>query len=257
MRISIVTPCFNSAATLERTLESIHSQTGDFELEHIVIDGGSTDGTVEILQRWSDRLSFVSEPDKGQSDALNKGFGKATGDILAWLNADDLYLPGALGTVADCFRRNPATKWLYGRCIIIDEQGKEIRKAVTAYKNLLLRNFSHGKLLLENFISQPATFFHKDLFDELGPVDISLNYTMDYDLWLRFAQVAKPMVIDDYLAAFLFNDTTKTGGAFEESLREANEVSRKYAKLAGKAWIGSLNYWFYYKRTALIYRMMQ
>ena len=256
MKITVITPCYNSVRYLDATLESIHAQKGDFELEHIVMDGGSTDGTVDILERWRDKLQYVSDPDKGQSDAINKGFAKATVEVLAWINGDDLYLPGALNRVAAVFRNDQNARWAYGRCKIIDEYGQEIRKPITWWKNLLLRRFSYTKLLFEDFISQPATFFRRDLLEQAGPLDESLNFTMDYDLWLRFGQICQPVVIDYDLAAFRFHKEAKTGGSYEDSFKEANTISRKYSQQVGKPWIGSLNYWLYYKRTSLIYRLL-
>ena len=257
MKISIITPSLNQAAYLERTLASIQSQQGDFELEHLVIDGGSSDHSVEILERWKDRLRYVSERDRGQSHALNKGIGRATGDVIGWINSDDLLLPGALQRVTNYFSTHPECRWLYGRCHIIDEHDRQIRKGITAYKNILQRRFFYTTLLLENFICQPAMFFRKALFDEVGGIDESRVYDMDYDLTLRFGRLSKPGVLTDYLACFRFYTECKTGGAFEASLRSANALSRKYSADAGRPWIGAMNYWLFYKRTALIYRLLQ
>src|SRR4051812_39375084 len=121
MRISIVTPSYNQGAFIGRTIDSILSQQGDFELDYRVIDGGSTDGTVEVLRSYGDRLTWISEPDKGQVDAINKGLAAVTGDVIGWINSDDLLLPGALAKVAAAFRAQPETEWVHGRCVIIDE----------------------------------------------------------------------------------------------------------------------------------------
>lgn len=256
MKITVVTPTFNQAPYLERALRSIHEQKGDFELEHLVFDAGSTDGTVEILEQWKDRLDFVSEPDRGQSHALNKGFAKATGDVLAWLNSDDLYMPGALEAAVRFFRQRPEVRWAYGRCIIIDEHDREIRRSITWYKHVLLRRFSFNKLLIENYISQPATFFSRSLLNEVGEIDEDLHFAMDYDLWLRFARIAPAGVIDAEMAAIRLHADCKTGSDFHSSLQEANRVSRKHADAAGFPLAGKINYWTYYKRTALIYRLI-
>jgi len=257
MKISIVTPSFNQAGFLERTLRSIHDQRGSFELEHIVIDGGSTDGSVEILERWKDRLWYVSEPDRGQSHALNKGIARAAGEIIGWVNSDDVLLPGALQRLAECFAAHPDCRWVCGRCRIIDEHDREIRKWIRSYKNLLLGLSSHTLLLFENYIAQPSTFFRKELFEAAGGIDESLHYTMDYDLFLRFRRLCRPYIVKDYLAGFRFYTACKTGGLFDKQLREANSLSRKYSREMGKAWIGAANYWLYFKRTALIYKLMQ
>lgn len=257
MKISVITPSYNQAPYLERTLRSIHAQQGGFELEHIVIDGGSTDGSVEILERWKDRLWYVSEPDRGQSHALNKGVARATGEVIAWLNSDDLLLPGALQKVAAHFESRPDCRWMYGRCKIINERDQEIRRMITWYKNRLMGRFSYTRLLLENYISQPSTFFRKELCDAVGGVDEQLVYDMDYDLFLRFGLLCPPHVVSDYLACFRLYSACKTGGSFEAALRSASQVSRKYAARVGKPWAGAVNYWLYSRRTLLIYRLLR
>lgn len=256
MKISVITPSFNQATYLERALRSIHEQRGDFELEHWVIDGGSTDGSVELLQRWSDKLRFVSEPDRGQSHALNKGLERATGEIICWLNSDDLLLPGALAKVAAYFRSHAQIRWAYGGCLIVDEHDREIRRAITRYKNWLGRRYCYTKVLIENFISQPSTFFTRELVEAVGGINESLKYDMDYELWLRFGLVCDPGRIDHDLACFRFYAECKTGGDIEPTLRVAYELARDYAVKIGKPWAGWLNYLWYYKRTSLIYRLM-
>jgi glycosyltransferase involved in cell wall biosynthesis len=256
MKISIVTPSFNQARYLERTLASVHAQTGPFELEHLVIDGGSSDGSVALLERWKDKLWYVSERDRGQSHALNKGMARATGEVVTWLNSDDLLVPGALAAVARFFTERPDVQWAYGRCTIIDERDAEIRRWITRYKELLGRHYSYELLLLENYISQPATFFRKSFYERAGGVDETLTFDMDYDLWLRFGRMADAGIIDADLAAFRFHDASKTGGQVEDSLRSANQTARRHARAIGKPWLGELNYWLYYKRTALIYKAL-
>ena len=161
-KISIITPSFNQAAFLKETINSILSQEVSLEKEHIIVDGGSTDGSLEYLKSLDDRIRWISEPDRGQADAVNKGVRMATGEIIGWLNSDDLYLQGALQAVADHFRDHPECRWAYGRCRIIDSSGKERWKWITRYKNARLKKFTMDKLLRENFISQPAVFFRKE-----------------------------------------------------------------------------------------------
>ena len=189
MRFTIVTPSFNQGAFIERTIESVLGQRGDFELEYLIVDGGLTDGTLDVLRRYDDRrLTWISERDGGQSEAINKGFGRATGDVLAWLNSDDTYVPGALDAVSGALRTT-AARWCFGECAIIDEQDREIRHAITWYKNRLSRRYTARRLLEKDFIPQPAAFFRRDLLEEVGSVDEACRYSMDYDLWLRFARV--------------------------------------------------------------------
>ena len=152
LKISIITPSFNQAGYIGRTLESIHSQTGDFELEHIVVDGGSTDGTLDILRGYGDRIRWISEPDAGQSDALNKALHMVTGEVIGWLNSDDLYEPGALQAIAEVFAREPQTQWAYGKVRIIDERNRPIRRWIVLYRTMRMRRFSYAKLLAENWV---------------------------------------------------------------------------------------------------------
>jgi glycosyltransferase involved in cell wall biosynthesis len=229
MKLSIVTPSFNARRYLPRAAESILSQSGDFELEWIVVDGGSTDGTLDVIRGISDpRLSWTSEPDRGQSDAINKGLRQATGDVVAWLNADDVYVPGALSEVARAFASKPEAKWLVGRYEVIDENDQPIRGSVVRYKERSLRRYSYRALLRENFISQPAVFWRRDFGKEIGPLDESLHYTMDYDLWLRMGRVADPLFLDRVLARFRLYAGSKTGAVNRRQFDEQYEVARRY-----------------------------
>src|SRR5262245_25539695 len=128
MRISIITPSFNQAQFIRRTIDSVLSQDGDFELDYRVVDGGSTDGTIDILKSYGDRLAWTSESDRGQVDAINKGLARADGDIVSWLNSDDTLMPGALQRIVSAFEQHPETEWVHGRCPIIDEHDREVRQ---------------------------------------------------------------------------------------------------------------------------------
>ncbi len=225
---SIITPSYNQAQFIERTIESVLNQ--DYPLvEYIVMDGGSTDGTVEILQKYGDRTIWKSEKDNGQSEAINKGLRMATGDVVAFLNSDDTYEPRALSKVADFFEKNPGTRWVYGKCRIIDAEDVEIRRPITWYKNALLRNYSYPKLLSENFISQPATFWRRSLHSEIGYINEDEHYVMDYEFWLRIGRKYPAGVIDSYLANFRMYEASKSGSLsnpqFEDELRVAKTFS--------------------------------
>lgn len=248
-------PSYQQAPFIQRSIDSVLSQTG-VHTELLVMDGGSTDGTIDVLGSYGDRIRWTSEPDRGQAHAVNKGIRQARGRYLAWLNSDDLLMPGVLARVAERFEQDPACMWVYGRCIVIDETGREIRKPITAFKDVLLRRFSYAKLLLENYISQPATFFRRAVFDDVGLLSEERHYCMDYDLWLRLGQRYEPAVINDVLAAFRMHTDSKTNQGFRASLQEANELSRRYAAAVGRPWLGTINYWTYFRRTALIYRGM-
>jgi glycosyltransferase involved in cell wall biosynthesis len=230
VKISIVTPSFNGRRYLEQTSRSILTQRGDFGLEWVVVDGGSTDGTVEWLHSLDGdrRVRWLSEIDRGQSHAINKGLSMAGGDVVAWLNTDDLYTPGALAAVAEQFARNPAAQWLVGRYEIIDAQGRVIRPSVARYKERYLRRYRYRALLRENFISQPAVFWRRAFGQKVGPLDESLHYTMDYDLWLRMGREDDPLFLDRVLAQFRLHETSKTGQANREQFDEQYRVACRY-----------------------------
>ncbi len=227
-KISIITPSFNQAPFIERTIRSVLDQ-GYPNLEYIVMDGGSTDGTVEILKRYSGQLKWASEKDKGQADAINKGIQMATGDVIAYLNSDDVYSPGALIHVGEFFREHAEAMWVTGRCRIIDEQDREMRSAITAYKNLLLRHFSYSLLLVTNPVSQPATFWRQEAMKEFGLFDENEHLVMDYDYWLRIGKKYPLVVLEEYLAAFRVYRTSKTSRLFLTTFKREMELARRYS----------------------------
>jgi glycosyltransferase involved in cell wall biosynthesis len=228
--LSIVTPSLNGGAFFPEMLQSVLSQRGEFDLQWIVIDGGSRDGTVELLQRTQDsRLTWLSEPDHGQSAAINKGLAMADGQVVAWLNCDDLYKPGALAAVAQAFAANPAAQWLVGGCDLIDKDAHEVRRGVTRYKQRRLRSFSFKALLRMNMISQPAVFWRRQLGDAAGPLDESLHWTMDYDLWLRMARHCPPLILDRVLASFRVHGASKSRGGERAQFSEGYRVACRYA----------------------------
>ncbi|MCK9423307.1 MAG: glycosyltransferase [Bacteroidales bacterium] len=228
--ISVITPSFNQEVFIRRTIMSVVDQQVDFPVEYIIIDGGSTDKTLGILEQYSGRLRWISEKDSGQSDALNKGISLATGEIIGWLNSDDLYLPGALQKVKNYFDANPGCQWAYGKCRIVDEQDSEIRRWLTNYKNFFLKYFNYNALLLENFISQPAVFFKKSAFEDAGLLALNLPYALDYDLWIRLAKKTKPGYIDDYLACFRVHQEAKSRLYSKKQFREQYNIHKKYDK---------------------------
>jgi glycosyltransferase involved in cell wall biosynthesis len=224
--ITVVTPCLNAAATLPEALESVRAQ-GYPRLEHVVVDGGSTDGTLDIL-RSADRVRWISEPDRGLSHAMNKGIAMARGDVIGWLNADDRYLPGALDEVGRALEARPDALWLTGRCRIIDGDGREIRRWVTAYKNAFLRRYSLALYLTQNFISAPATFLRRQAFEAVGLFDERYRISMDYDLYLRLARRADPLVLDRELSDFRMAEGSLSMSGFETQFREHAEQARRH-----------------------------
>lgn len=228
MRISIVTPSFNQRPYLEQTMRALLSQSGPFTLTWIVVDGGSTDGTVDLLRSIDDpRVRWTSEPDRGQSHAVNNGLATADGDVVGWINSDDLYNQGALAIVAEAFG-DPTVKWMVGRCQIIDDEGAVIRSAIARYKDRFLDRYSYRKLLRENFIAQPAVFWRREFGQAVGPLDESLHYTMDYDLWLRMGKRADPLVTDRVLAQFRAHAGSKSGQVNREQFDEGYRVAGRY-----------------------------
>lgn len=229
MRFSVVTPSFNQARFIERTIESVLRQSGDFEVEYHVVDGGSTDGTLDILRRYGSRLTWISEPDRGQSDAINKGFRSATGDVLSWLNSDDVYEAGAFAAVAEVFRSTNA-RWCFGDCRVLDEEDREIRRGVTRWKAMLSRRYTRRRHLAGNFVSQPAVFFSRDLLEEVGAIDERYHLAMDYDLWLRFAGVSAPVYLPRPLAGFRWHGQSKSGSGYRAMAWEAFRIASRHAR---------------------------
>ena len=226
--ISIVTPCLNAAATIGRTLDGVASQ-GYPGVEHVVVDGGSTDGTLELLAQFPD-VKVISEPDDGLSDAVNKGIALASGELVGWLNADDWYLPGALAAVGEAADANPRAEWFTGSCPIVDGGGNEIRAGVTAYKNFLLGHYSFPLYLSQNFISCPATFIRASALETVGPLRLDYSYSMDYDLFLRLARRGDPIILGRDLAVFAMAEGTKSMTGFDKQFSEHAQQARAHGQ---------------------------
>ncbi|MDL1897252.1 glycosyltransferase, partial [Anaerolineae bacterium CFX7] len=179
-RVSIVTPSFNQAAFLEETIRSVLTQNYP-HIEYIVIDGGSTDGSVDIIRKYENRLAYwVSEQDAGQADAINKGWRRATGEIIAYLNSDDTYEPGAVRAAVEYLAQHPETAMVYGHCYQVNEHGERVGTLRAIPVNI-------HTLLLHNAIMQPTAFIRRRVLDHTGMLDVELGHAMDYDLWLRIA----------------------------------------------------------------------
>jgi len=203
-KVSIVTPSFNQATFLEQTLRSVLEQ--DYpNLEYIVIDGGSRDGSLEIIQKYADRLAYwQSQPDQGQTDAINQGFAHASGEIFAWLNSDDLLLPGAVSAAVRALQAHPEAAMVYGDALLINAEGKTIGKfpaAQTDYRKLR-RGYVH--------IPQQASFFRADLWRQVAPLDVNFYFAMDYDLWVRLAALAPLVYVPQLWAAFRLHGAGKS-----------------------------------------------
>ncbi len=216
--VSIVTPSFNQARFLEATIQSVLSQ--DYpHLEYIIVDGGSRDGSLEIIKKHADRLAWwVSEPDRGQTDAINKGFARARGEILAWLNSDDTYQPGAVSAAVRFLQEHPQVGLVYGDAHYIDEAGRVIGKFHAAQTDLrrLRRGYVH--------IPQQAAFFRAELWRAVGPLDASFYFAMDYDLWVRIARRAQVRYVPQTWANFRIHASGKTLAADERCWPEMLRV---------------------------------
>lgn len=225
-KITLVTPSYNQAQFLEETIQSVLDQNYR-NLEYIIIDGGSTDNSVKIIKKYEKYLAYwVSEKDKGQTDAIAKGFEKSTGDFLSWLNSDDTYLPGSLAAVADVIQRQPNIDVVYGDYIITDKTGKPLlrKREIKFDFDIMLYGV--------NMIGQPAAFFSKFIYNRVGRLDINLNYFMDVEFWLRIAKNGGKFThVKRFIATYRFHENSKTIKDFSVSVqceKEALYILNKY-----------------------------
>ena len=235
MKISVITAVLNGEKFIRQTVESVISQSGDFDLEYIVCDGQSTDKTLGILAEYGDRITVISERDGSPQEAINKGMKVASGEIKCWLNADDLYLSGTLEKVAIAFRENAGRDWLYGRCSIIDEDDKEIRKPITLYKNLIGYFYSRNMLLCENYINQPATFWRAGLWDKTQPLDPRYKAAWDYELWLKMAGESRAIHLRDTLSMFRRHASSISEQHFQQQFAEEYSIAASYGNFVHRA----------------------
>lgn len=202
--VSIVTPSYNQADYLEATIQSVLAQ--DYgNIEYIVIDGGSTDGSVEIIRSYAPRLAYwISEPDEGQTEAVNKGFARAAGQYLAWLNADDLYTPHAVTEAVAFLEENPDIGMVYGDSDFINAAGRVVGRFAARQTDYprLMRGYVH--------IPQQAAFWRANLWQQVGPLDPSFYFAMDYDLWVRLAKITEIRYHPRTWAQFRIHSASKT-----------------------------------------------
>ena len=229
VRFTVVTACRNAAATLDRTLESIDAQRTDgVELEHIVLDAESTDETPEILRcHAAPWRTVVVGRDAGPADAINHGFARATGDILAWLNADDLYAPGALARVAVAFQRRPRTAAVFGRCPVVDAEDREIRRPITWFKELWHPISCRFLIQSLNYVCQPALFFRRDAWAAAGPLRLDYRAAWDYDFLLRLWRQGPVRRLGGApLAFFRWTPGSISGANFERQFDEELAIAK-------------------------------
>ena len=219
--VSIITPSYNQGYFLAETIQSVLSQ--DYpNLEYIIVDGGSTDNSVEVIQQYANQLAWwVSERDQGQTDALNKGFSHATGDILAWINSDDTYQPGAIREAVEYLLAHPEISMVYSDANLIDQQGKYLGRFPSRQTDYakMLGGYVH--------IPQATTFFWQRVWKQVGPLDVSLNYSFDYDLWVRLAKIAPVIYVPKVWANFRLHEAGKTVYLDDRCYPEMIRVSQR------------------------------
>ena len=218
--VSIVTPSFNQGQYIEETILSVLNQ--DYpHIEYIVIDGGSTDRTLDILKKYKDRLTTISEPDSGQSDAINKGWRRARGEIVAWLNSDDTYTPGAIKKVVEAFRQYPDSGIIYGDCYWIDTEGHRIRWMHIPQVDL-------ESLLCFTILQQPAVFLQKKVLDQVGLLNTDLHFSMDHEYWIRAAFRFPFQHIPYFLASAREHEAAKSSANHTQFPKDAMAILDKF-----------------------------
>ncbi len=227
-RISVITPSLNQGRFLRQCIESVLSQNYR-NLEYFIIDGGSTDESLSIIQEYDRAISYwVSEPDSGQSDAINKGFRRASGEIVAWLNADDYYLDGVFERVIDVYKDDQVAPFYFGDGLRVDEGGAVIKNFFPPGKT----TFDRQALVLGlNYILQPSVFINRRSLEQAGYLDVQLHYGMDSDLWMRLSNIGMPRVVSAALSATREYAMTKTAEGSFERVEELRKISMKHSGL--------------------------
>jgi glycosyltransferase involved in cell wall biosynthesis len=215
--VSIITPSFNQAAFLEQTILSVLEQD-HLRIEYIVVDGASTDNSVEIIKKYESKLAWwVSEKDRGQADAINKGFARATGEVIAWLNSDDYYLAGAVSAAVKIFEEHPDVVLVYGDMLSVDEHGKTFN--TLKYKQLTLED-----LLCFQIIGQPAVFMRRSALQKAGTLEPTFHFMLDHHLWIRIAQQGKILHVNQTLSAARYHAEAKNIAKAAEFGRDAFRI---------------------------------
>jgi glycosyltransferase involved in cell wall biosynthesis len=228
--VSIVTPCLNASRFLEKTIQSVLSQ--DYpRLEYIVMDGGSSDRTLEILQKYGARLKYISAPDAGVADAVNRGFLQSHGSIFAWLSADDLYFPGAIRKAVERLRADPGAGVVYGGAAWVDEHQAVLGRYPT------MAPFRAEFLEQECVICQPACFLRRETFEQAGLLNSRLKFSFDYDLWIRLSRFTRFAAMDDLLAMSRMHRSNITLRQRREVFEETIGLFRQHYGYIPLPWI--------------------
>jgi glycosyltransferase involved in cell wall biosynthesis len=229
---SVVTPSYNQGQFIRATIESVLSQ-GVPDLQYLVVDGGSKDGTVAILEEYRGRLSFVSKPDQGTGDAVNKGLALCQAEIIGWLNSDDIYYPQTLPRVLELFELHPEVDVIYGRAHHIDEQGKVIEEYATA-------EWSFEALTRHCIISQPAAFFRRRVFEKYGLLAKAHKYCVDYEFWIRLGKNgARFLFVPEFFAATRLHEQSKTCALRKKCHQDTNDILVKHLGYLPAPWISN------------------
>ena len=226
---SVITPSYQQGCFIERTIQSVISQS-EVSIDYVVCDGGSQDETVSILERYRPQLRWLSEFDRGQADAINKGISMTKGDIIAWINSDDIYYPNAFKVVSAFFAANPNVLAIYGQADWIDEGDR----VIAAYPT---KPWRYEQLKRECYLCQPAVFFRRCLVEQLGSLDDKLQYCMDYELWLRYGRQNSFAYLPIKLAGSRIYANNKTFRDRLAAHREANYMLKNKLGYSTQKWI--------------------
>lgn len=220
--VTLVTPSYNAAPYLRAAIDSVLSQ--DYpHIEYLVMDGGSTDGTLALLEEYGSKIRWISEKDNGQADAIVRGFQQTTGAILGWLNADDVLKPGAVSKAVATFLAHPGSVLIYGNADFIDADGQILAPCS------VVEPFDRRRLLYYgDYIIQPAAFFSRSSYEAVGGLDSSLNWAMDWDLWIRLALTHDFVYVEDVLASYRWLGSNKTASGGFDRLDEVDAVAGRY-----------------------------
>lgn len=226
-KISVVTPSYNQAKYIRATIDSVLSQNYP-NLEYFVIDGGSSDGTIDILKSYGKKIRWISEKDHGQTDAINKGLRLSHGEIMAYLNSDDIYLPGTLQRVGEYYAKTHAD-WITGDCLVIDDQGRPFKAnwLIAGYKRLLMQLYSRTTLMIaDSMLPQPSTFWSRRAYQQIGEFNSNYHYVMDYDYWLRLSKFYHPHDLKVALSGFRSQPESKSETSRDKLMAEG-EIALK------------------------------
>ena len=229
LNFSVVTPSYNQGQFIERTIQSVLAQT-DVAFDYMICDGGSTDETLDVLKKYQDRLRWVSEPDGGQADAVNKGIRSTRGDIIAWINSDDVYYPEAFSKVQRIFLTQPEVQVVYGHANHIDQEDKFIELYPT-------EPWNYRRLREVCFLCQPAVFFRRRMVKDYGDLDADLRFCMDYELWLRYGKQTDFFYLSELLAGSRFYHDTKTLGQRVAVHYEINDMLKAKFFRSPERWV--------------------